>query len=213
VSGAWVLRDAAKVPLKITRVGGETRVSVPPQAPDPIDTVVVLDLKGRPRAIAPPVHPAKEGNLRLDYMFAITRGRAAKTFNRKGGFHISRWQSPADRAVWQVQVPSAGRYLVRLTYSAREGWQDGRIVAKVGADVLQAPVHPTGEWYSYRSFEIGEAKFARAGVYTVTLSPAAELAHTLVYLQSVELLPMDARSGAGATHTALANHHSREKRR
>lgn len=198
--GAWLLADRDRRPLKVTRGAGIT-VKLPQAAPDAIDTVVVLEVNGAPRVTAAPVVPAKSGGLHLDYMLAATHGKAAKTFNRKGGFHIARWSSPDDRAVWRVRIPGAGRYRVRLTYAAQPGWEDGQIEAAIGAQVLRAAVRPTGDWYQYRAFEIGEVAFAKAGDFTATIRPARTLAHNLVHLQSVELIRVDATRGASGRQT------------
>jgi len=164
-------------------------VKVPSTAPNPVDTVVVLEVEGTPRAATQLTTAGPDGRLRLDYMLASTAGRAAKTFNRKGGFHIARWSSPEDTASWRVRIPAPGRYRVRLTYAARHGWQDGRIEAVIGKQALRAPVQATGDWYTYRSFEIGDVAFAQAGAFTVSLRPAQPLKHNLIQLQSVELIP------------------------
>ncbi|HWQ54373.1 MAG TPA: alpha-L-fucosidase [Bryobacteraceae bacterium] len=192
---AWLLADRERRPLAVAKGTGIT-VKLPPAAPDAIDTVVVLEVDGAPRVTPVSVVPANGGGLNLDYMLAATYGKAAKTFNRKGGFHIARWTSPDDRAVWRLRIAGAGRYRVRLTYAAQPGWEDGQIEAVIGTQVLRAAVRPTGDWYEYRSFEIGEVAFAKAGDFTATLRPARTLAHNLVHLRSVELIRVDVKRGA-----------------
>jgi alpha-L-fucosidase len=185
---AYLLGGRERKPLPVS-VGAGITVKVPRAAPDPIDTVIVLEVKGTPQVTTAPVVTAKDGKLLLDYLLAATQGKAAKTFNRKGGFHIARWSSPADRAVWKLRIPAAGRYRVRLTYAAQPGWQDGTIETAIGSQVLHASVHPTGDWYVYRSFDVGAVSFSKAGEFTVTLRPSQPLAHNLIHLKSVELTP------------------------
>ena len=185
---AYLLGDRDARSLDLVK-GAAITVKLPPLAPDPIDTVIVLEMQGMPGVTAAPVVPSPNGTLLFDYRSASTVGKAARTFNRKGGFHIARWNSPDDRAVWTFRVPAAGRYRVRLTYAAQPGWQDGQIEATVGSQVLLASIQLTGDWYEYRSFQIGKVAFAKAGDFTATLRPARSLTHNLAHLQSMELVP------------------------
>jgi alpha-L-fucosidase len=55
-TSAFLLADPARRPLATARDGDILAVTVPAAAPDPVDTVVVVDLKGRPDvAIAPAI--------------------------------------------------------------------------------------------------------------------------------------------------------------
>jgi alpha-L-fucosidase len=193
---AHLLGDARRRPLEFVN-GAAITIKLPSTAPDPIDTVIVLELAGKPAVTTPSVAAGQNGMLHFDYLSASTFGKAARTFNRKGGFHIARWSTPEDRAVWHFQVPAAGRYRVRLTYAAQPGWQDGQIEVVVGSQVLRTNVQPTGDWYAYRSFEIGEVTFAKGGNFTTTLRPARPLAHSLAWLQSIELIPAGPEPATG----------------
>jgi alpha-L-fucosidase len=51
---AFLLSDAKEAPLDTTRNGDALVVAVPPNAPDPTDSVVVLDVAGRPDLDLPP---------------------------------------------------------------------------------------------------------------------------------------------------------------
>ncbi len=53
-TGAYLLSDAQKRPLTVTRVQDALAISVPKEAPDPNDSVVVLDLVGKPDVNDPP---------------------------------------------------------------------------------------------------------------------------------------------------------------
>lgn len=52
-SAAYLLSDSARTPLRVTQQGGATVIAVPAAAPDPIDTVIVLDIEGQPRVGSP----------------------------------------------------------------------------------------------------------------------------------------------------------------
>ena len=48
VRGAFLLADPDRKPLAVSRKDGALVISVPPRAPDPVDSVVVLDVAGTP---------------------------------------------------------------------------------------------------------------------------------------------------------------------
>ena len=55
VLGAYLLADppGAEKPLAVGKQNGVVVVTVPAKAPDPVDTVVVLDVEGKPAVKAP----------------------------------------------------------------------------------------------------------------------------------------------------------------
>ncbi len=174
--------------LVVTRERSGVSVKAPSGPTDPIDTVVVMDLAGAPEVDIDVVAPGKDGSLHLDYMQAVTRGRAAKRFTRGGGYHIASWMAPEDSASWQVEVPAAGRFKLRICYAAGNDWQDGAWEARIGRQTIRGAVKNTGEWYKYGCFEAGDIRLA-PGIHTVQLRPAATLKHELVYFQSMDLVP------------------------
>ena len=50
---------------------------------------------GGPLHLAPPiVTQGSDSPFELDYLKAVTAGRAVKRFNRAGKFHVSKWTGP-----------------------------------------------------------------------------------------------------------------------
>ena len=188
---AFLLADPGRA-LAVDKTGS---ISLPPSAPDDIDTVVAVDLAAAPR-VDPPVVTMKDGALRLDYMKALTAGKTVKRYNRRGGFHISKWTGPGDTAAWYVRVPKAGVYNVRIRYAARPEWAGGAFTISVGGKPVTGTVEATGDWYEYRDFDLGEVEIGGAGRRTVTVKPSAELGHYLMYLEAVELAPGSRAAGS-----------------
>ena len=125
--------------------------------------------------------------IRLDYKLAVTAGRAAKRYNRKGAYHIAKWTSPADSASWKIRIDRPGRFDVSLEYAARPESAGGRFEAAIGSKTLRGVVEPTPDWFEYRTEHLGRVEFDRPGEYDVTIRPAAELGHNLMHLRSVDL--------------------------
>ena len=168
---------------------GVTLIDLPQSAHDENDTVFVLETAGAPRAEPELITQTSDVPFDMDYMTAVTSGRAAKRFNRDGKFHISKWTGPGDSASWRILVSQTGPYKVKVRYAARSGSQGLGYTVSVGDQKITATVTTTGEWFSYRTFELGTIRFDRVGEYTVTIHPNAESSQYLMYLQSISLEP------------------------
>jgi hypothetical protein len=65
-----------------------------------------------------------------------------------------------------------------------------KYVVTVGSQSLAAAVEPTGDWYAYKTFDLGTVKVPKAGEYIVSIRPAAASDHNLMYFQSLDLEPV-----------------------
>jgi alpha-L-fucosidase len=188
VSAHLLLAPAQK--LAIAMDNGNILVAVPQSMPDIRDTVIALQLDGPPRVDPPIVTQDSDNGFALNYLAAVTSGNAKKRFNRDGGIHISKWTAPDDSASWQLFVSVAGQYGVKIRYAARPAWKDGQLLLIAAGQRLKTSVHPTGDWYQYKTFDIGSISFPKAGQYKLELRPAAPYNHDLMYFESLTLEPL-----------------------
>ena len=190
--------------LTVRRDHGVTLVDLPREPRDENDTVFVLETVGPPRVEPTIITQGSDIPFELDYMTAQTSGRAAKRFNRDGKFHISKWMGPGDTASWRLLVSQTGIYKVKVRYAAPTSWQGTSFSVTIGGPLpvqipssggsigdqsLKAKVEATGEWFVYKTFELGDIHIDKAGQYTLTIRPETESNHYLMYLQSVSLEP------------------------
>jgi len=175
--------------LPAGRENGAITITLPARSLDENDTVVVMEIAGKPAVDPSLVTQDTDSALELDYLTAETAGRAVKRFNRDGGFHISKWTGPADSIAWHVLVSVPGSYKVSIRYAARSDWAQSKYVVAVGTQSLGAAVEPTGDWFQYKKFDLGEVRFPKAGEYAVSIRPAATSDHNLMYFQSLKLAP------------------------
>jgi alpha-L-fucosidase len=168
-------------------------VSLPAKSLDDHDTVVVLEISGQPDVDPPLVTQDSDSPFELDYEDAVTAGKAAKRFNRDGGFHISKWTNPSDSVTWRLLVSQTGSYKVSIRYAARNDWGGTTYVVTVGSQSLTATVEPTGDWYAYKTFDLGTVKLPKAAEYTVSIRPTAGSEHNLMYFQSLLLEAVPSR--------------------
>jgi len=188
VRSAHLLVDPAHQ-LKVTREHGVTSIGLPARMPDDTDAVVVLQLAGALQVEREMVTQGSDAPLSLDYLKGATSGKAVKRFNRDGKFHISKWTGTADSISWRMLVSQAGKYRVRIRYSAPSEWAGGKYEIHVGSELVNGTVQTTGEGYQYRVFDLGTISL-RAGEHAVVIRPTAELSHYLMYFESIVLDPV-----------------------
>ena len=183
------LLAAPRQTVAFEKQGGDVVVRLPGRAPDATDTVVALELAGRPDVAPAVVSQQGAGPIKLDYMSAVTSGKAVKRFNRAGKFHISKWSGPEDRASWHVALSQPGRYRVKITYAAQPEWKGRPYRISLGSGSLTGKVAATGDWYEYKTFDAGVLEAAKAGPTVVTVRPETSAPGYLMYLESITLEP------------------------
>jgi len=189
VRSAYLLADPSRK-LPVSREHGAISVTLPATSLDEDDTVVVLDVSGQPNTDPALITQGSDSAFELDYLSAVTAGKAVKRFNRDGKFHISKWTGPEDSITWRLLVSQAGTYKVSISYAARQEWGQSKYVVAIGPQSLTAAVEPTGDWYQYKTFDLGVVKINKAGEYKVAIRPAAASDHYLMYFQSLALEPV-----------------------
>jgi alpha-L-fucosidase len=172
-------------------------IDLPPKAPDAPISVLVLETDGIPEVNPPYVSQSGAGEIRLDYMTAVTHGSAKTRFNRKGGFHISKWVGPEDAVDWRVHVKQPGRYRMDITYAAGKEWEGKPFEISMGDKKFERQVIRTGNLFQYHKFTVGYLELTEEGEYIVSIKPKASGDSYLMYLQSITLQPVDNSKMAG----------------
>jgi alpha-L-fucosidase len=168
-------------------------IRLPKEPPDKIDSVIVLEISGRPEVDPFVIRQEADESISLDYLSAATFGKAVKRFNRKGEeeqFHISKMQGPEDVIEWHVRINSPGRFEVLITYAAIPGWEDGCYIVKSGGQKIRSAVKSTQGWYEYKTESIGRFNLSESGETTIRLYPEKQLGHYLMYFKSLGLVPL-----------------------
>jgi alpha-L-fucosidase len=189
VTSAYLLLDkSAKLP--VIQAERETRISLPPLPSDDPVTVLALELDASPRVDPPVVFQHDTGSLELNYLKVNTHGKTMTRFNRKGGFHISKWTGPEDSADWLIHIDKPGRFRVSINYAAKKEWEGKKFVLSIGTSAFKSSVIYTGDWFIYHKFPVGYLELKKPGDYTVSLRPVESSDSYLMYLQSITLNPV-----------------------
>jgi alpha-L-fucosidase len=188
VRAAYLLQAPGRK-LEVLSQNGVTGVRLPAQGWDAASTVVVLEVKGKPESDPKLITQGSDSPFVLDYLGCETTGQAMKRFNRDGKFHIGRWTNPEDRVSWNLLVSQPGRYRLRLRYAARAASAGRKYVVEIGEQHLQNSIETTGNWYQYKTFDLGTVTLAKSGPLKVVIRPAGAGKENLMYFESLTLAP------------------------
>ena len=171
----------------------EWLISLPDSRPDPINSVVVVQIDGAPDIDPLVVRQKGEEPVVLDFLTASTHGKAVKRFNRRGEegeFHISKMEGPDDITDWHLNIENPGMYEVSITYAAIPGWEDCRYIVSTGKEKITGTVKSSPGWYEYKTEKIGRIRLAEKGETLIRLFPEKQLGHYLMYFRSMQLVPL-----------------------
>lgn len=175
----------------ISKVGDETMIKLPAESPDDILPVLVLELDNIPVIKPIIVYPNNEGKILMDYMTVKTSGKTLTRFNRKGGFHISKWTGPEDNATWIFHIDKPGKYKININYAANEEWSGKKFEIIIDKTRFERIVVHTGTWFEFRDFPLGYIEFKTPGEYNLRIRPKDNSLTYLMYLRSLGFYPVD----------------------
>ncbi|RPI29011.1 MAG: hypothetical protein EHM61_03125 [Acidobacteria bacterium] len=169
VAQARLLATGAAVRTKAQN--GSVFLTLPKVAPDPIASVVILEVRGPldvqrilPKALS-------DGRINLDAEQGDIHNslRAHARLEGKGASaRVARWDNPETRVSWDFEAPKAGRYLVRADVSGNGG---GKLKLELGKEAVAAVV-PTGS--GERTVDLGVVTVPAAGPQKLELRPETE---------------------------------------
>ncbi len=102
--------------------------------------------------------------------------------------NLGHWQSENDRVVWNVELPKAGRYTVRLNYACLEKNAGNTWLLEAGDKNLQGQVASTGSVDRYQEIGGGEIDLP-AGAQQIVFRSAGPIKGSLLQLGGLLLKP------------------------
>jgi alpha-L-fucosidase len=189
VRKACLLADPGRV-LRVAAAGDGQTVHLPPRAPDPAVSVVVLDLDGEPEVDdAIVVRPSAGGSVRLTALDATVVGTTARYEHGGGKDNIGYWTSARDRVRWDVDLPETGRYAVEIEFACEDGTAGATVAIGVpGAAAVEWTVPATGGWTAFRTARAGALALPK-GRFVLEVRPLAMPGHAVMNLKAIRLVP------------------------
>lgn len=164
-------------------------LNVPAQAPDPIASVVVLEVPGEVKPIYVSVinHQIADGKISLTAQDCDVKGDL-----KLGGnpCNIGSWLNATDAVSWQVMVDKPGAFTVSLVYALGQEGDGNQFTMSVGTQSLLGSVTSTKGWDDYVPTPVGVITIPAAGMATLSIKPTRQQRSGLMNLRAVTLTPM-----------------------
>jgi putative heme-binding domain-containing protein len=106
--------------------------------------------------------------------------------------NLGNWKSENDQAVWNVEVPKAGRYAVWLNFACTDDNAGNAWLLEAGDKKLTAKVAPTGSKDRYQEVAVGELDLA-AGNQQIIFRSSGPIKGSLIKLGGILLKPASAK--------------------
>ena len=188
VAKAWLLSDPARAALKVKKAGDGIEVPVPAAAPDPIASVVVLEVVGEP-AVDNVLRAPAFGPVEFRAMDAEIEGNSARYESGGGRDNIGFWTDPKDTVKWMVAGVKPGRYRVSVTYACEKGTGGATYAVKAGRASVSGTVKETGSWTDFVTDELGSLAVSGRGPLTLRVVPGKMPGFAVMNLKAVVLTP------------------------
>jgi alpha-L-fucosidase len=169
VSHASLLADP-KVELAVTASPAGARVTLPTAAPDPIASVIALDVDGPVKPLPIPVsQDGDKGTVTLDAATADLHGGGLKLVvpNNNAATTISGWGDAAASLSWPVSVAKPGTFSVQVNAKAAQG---ATVSLKAGDGPAMSI--PLSVGAALKAVKAPDPVTIAAGTTTVTLTDA-----------------------------------------
>jgi hypothetical protein len=102
--------------------------------------------------------------------------------------NLGYWSSEDDQAIWNVEVPAAGKYGVWLEWACDDASAGNSFVLEIGPKRITGRVASTGNWDTYHRVMLQEIDLP-AGKQQVSFRSAGKISGNLIDLKSIELVP------------------------
>ncbi|GMV35954.1 MAG: hypothetical protein AMXMBFR61_04620 [Fimbriimonadales bacterium] len=189
VKRAWLLANGRPVTVRAHASGVE--MLVPLAAPDPVNSVIVLELAGPVVVEAVPILQRPSGVVTLRAAEAEILGDTARYEKGDGKDNIGFWTSEKDSVRWAFELRRPGRYTVDVLYACEDGSAGSEFEVRVGTAAVRGRVAGTGGWAAFRTLTLGELELRTPGTLTLEVRPLSKPGAAVLNLQLVRLSPAD----------------------
>ncbi len=184
-----LLADTARK-FDVAREKTAVVVTLSGRAPDPVCSVVMLDVAGTPKALPQYIRQAKDGTLTLKARDALIHnpehGQAARYESGGGKDNIGSWIDARPWVDWNAYFAKPGTYDVIARLSTTS--ENARFAVRIGAQQLTATTPNTGSWTSFVDIPVGEVVIENTGACQIEVHPIKE-GWQPINLQAIVLKP------------------------
>ncbi len=195
---AWLLADRKRTPLAATRVNAlDVELSVPASAPDPWNSVVVLEFDAALEADTALYLPASGGVVSLH----VFDGRPVGTGigfgdGKRDRDATANWNRTDSGIDWLVRLTERARFRVAVSYATARAQAGtggtgggGTFEIAFGGQKLSGRVQPTENATTFTTADVGEITL-EPGTFTIAIRPTSIAGEELMRLRRLQLTPV-----------------------
>ena len=186
VRSAWLL--ATDKMLKVTAGDEGVVVEIPSERLDPIDTVIVLEVKGELNVEMALPGQASDGTLLLPAELAEIHGDGTQLEAVGGQPNIGYWTNARDWIGWRFKLTRPGRFDV--TASIATTAESSKFELTVGDQKLAAEVAGTGSYQAFKTVKLGSIELKQQGACELSIKPVRNQWRA-INLRSITLKPAE----------------------
>ena len=132
------------------------------------------------------VRADEKGALRL--LATTARIYGPKLIFEESYRNLGWWSDQKDHAVWSLEVPAAGKYVMSIDYACQNESAGDRYAIQVGGQTVGGQVEGTGSWDNYRSKTVGTVELS-AGQHELLMRADGPIKSALIDLRGIRLIP------------------------
>jgi alpha-L-fucosidase len=188
IAKAYLLTDAAKKPLPFKRVDAlDMSINVPAQAPDAVNTVIVIETQGDIEGGGQRLLAANMPN----HLLAFDAELIGKGFGFGDGktdkYFVDEWRKKEQLMKWDVRLITPAKYKVVLKYVA-DNADGGSYELKIGDLDKKGEVATTAK-DEVKTETIGEVDL-KPGTHTLQINAVEITKASLIKVLEVQLIPV-----------------------
>ncbi len=178
--------------LRHTKTGNNLIVSLPQEPPDPVATVVVVEVEGTPQAEPYRLLPAANGILELPVYLAEIRSQMGQRAYLDYFYRttmLTNWQNINDYPEWEFELPEAGRFEILASYAHQWGGKSSFLVEIDDRTVLTGQSEPSPSIYFPATHSLGQTEL-EPGKHTLRFKITCVVNNNALKLEKIILKPV-----------------------
>ena len=182
------LLGAPTRPLRFAPSPAGLRLEVPATAPDPVASVVVLELAGKVDPLPPPpIAAAADGTLALGCDEADLIGPGLRVEGNTQ-LNLTGWAQTGAFPQWEVRIDRPGQYKVSALYALAAGQEGSEFIVTIGDATLTGTTKATGT--AFKPQTLGTLNITKTGPTRITVKAVKIVGTELMRLRSLTLSPV-----------------------
>ncbi len=178
--------------LAFSRSEDHLNITLPQEPPDPVATVVVVEVQGIPQAEPYRLRPTADGTLELPVYLAEIRSQMGQRAYLDYFYRttmLTNWQNINDYPEWEFELPRGGRYEILASYAYQWGGKSSFLVEIDERAVFNGQSERSPSIYFPATHSLGQVEL-ESGKHTLRFKITCVVNNNALKLEKVMLKPV-----------------------